>query len=106
MAGPTTPHTQNHSDVSADAIDMQVAENPTTWDKGKDPGLDGDTDGAQTAGTRSFHANQSSGLPQSVAEGTADIGANDVPLPTDGGHGASNASGQEERKQQQHVVGK
>ena len=106
MAGQDRPHTQHHSDVAADAIDMQVAENPQSWDKGNDPNLDGDTDGAQTAGRRSAYITDNSSLPKSVSEGTADIGAADIHLPTQGGHGASNASGDQERKEQEKVLGK
>ncbi len=104
MAGQDQPHTQHKSDVASDAIDMQVAEHPQSWDKGNDPKLDGDTDGAQTAGKRAFYANQNTGLPQAVSEGTADIGATDISMPSKGGHGASNAAGSEERKQQEKVI--
>lgn len=106
MAGQDQPHTQHKSDVGSDEIDMQVAENPQSWDKGQDAGLDGDTDGAQTAGTRSFHANGGSSLPRSVAEGTGDIGAEDITLPSAGGQGASNAAPQQERQEQEKVLGK
>lgn len=102
--GQDQPHTQGHSDVATDALDMQRSRNPTPADTGNDPNLNGDTDGAQTAGDRSYHQNLSSSLPQGLAEGTADIGATDIQMPTDGGHGASNASGSEERKQQEKVI--
>lgn len=105
MAGQTTPHTQNHSDVSTD-LELDVARNPKDYDTGNDKDLAGDTDGAQTAGDRSFHQNQGSGLPKAVAEGTADIGARDITLPTQGGQGASNAPAATERKEQEKVLGK
>lgn len=106
MAVQTTPHTQPETTVPDDAIDMQTAENPQPWDTGNAPSLNGDTDGAQTAGNRSFHVNGGSGLPKEVSEGTADIGADSFPLPTGSGNGITNAAPATERMNQEKVVGK
>lgn len=106
MAIQTTPHTQGKTELDADLIDMETAENPQPYDVGNAPSLDGDTDGAQTAGKRSFHVNGGSGLPKEVSEGTADLGADQFPLPQGSGSGITNAKPETERANQEKVVGK
>ncbi len=106
MAIQTTPHTQPQTEVDADSIDMETAENPQPYDTGNAASLDRDTDGAQTAGKRSFHVNGGSGLPKEVSEGTADIGADSFPLPEGSGTGITNAKPGTERENQEKVVGK
>ena len=106
MAIQTTPHTQAQTEVDADSIDMDTAENPQPYDVGNDAQLDGDTDGAQTAGPRSFHVNGGSGLPKEVSEGTADIGADSFDLPRGSGNGITNAKAGTERENQEKVTGK
>lgn len=105
MAEQKTPHTFPKTDVADDAIDMDTAENPQPWDTGNAASLDGDTDGAQTAGKRAFYAT-GTGVPKDVAEGTADIGADEFPLPTGSGSGITNAAPATERENQEKVVGK
>ena len=105
MAEQKTPHTAPKTDVADDEIDMETAENAQPWDTGSAPSLDGDTDGAQTAGKRAFYATGTD-VPRDVAEGTADIGADTFDLPKEGGSGITNAAPATERANQEKVVGK
>ena len=106
MAVQTTPHTETEQDVNPAQPDREPNKNPQET-LPADPKLYEHTDGAQTAGNRSFHANAGhDNQPKSIDEGTGLTESRHAQVPTDDGHGITNSSGSKERETQEKVLGK
>ena len=72
-----------------------------------DPKLYENTDGAQTAGNRSFHSTDGrDNQPKSLDEGTANTIPNGPTLPQGNAQGVTNSVGSKERETQEKVLGK
>ena len=75
MAVQTTPHTQKEQDVNSAEMDLEPNMNPQDSLR-SDPKLYENSDGAQTAGNRSFHSTAGrDNQPKSIDEGTGNDGA-------------------------------
>ncbi len=70
-----------------------------------DPELYNNSDGAQTAGNRSFHSTAGrDNQPKSLDEGTANTGPSSPTLPQADGQGITNSGGSKERETQEKVI--
>ena len=104
MAIQTTPHTNTQQDANTAQDDLDPNMNPQDTYR-SDPDLFANSDGAQTAGTRSFHANSGRDhQPKSIDEGTANTPPNGPTLPQDGGQGVTNSPASKERATQEKVT--
>lgn len=106
MAVQTTPHTNTEQDVNSAEMDLEPNMNPQDSLRA-DPALYDNSDGAQTAGNRSFHSTAGrDNQPKSIDEGTQNTGSQTPTLPTGAGSGITSHSGSAERSEQEKVVGK
>ena len=104
MALQTTPHTNTDQDVNSAQDDLDPSMNPQDSFRA-DPELYENSDGAQTAGNRSFHATAGrDNQPKSIDEGTGMTGPQTPVLPTSEGHGITSGSGSRERAEQEKVI--
>ena len=106
MAMQKTPHNSTEQDVNSDEMDLEPNMAPQDTLR-VDPELYANTDGAQTAGNRSFHSTAGrDNQPKSLDEGTENTGPSGTTLPQGDGHGVTNAAAGQERATQEKVVGK
>lgn len=106
MAVQTTPHTNSEQNVNSAAMDLEPNQNPQDVGRGEDAALYKNADGAQTGGTRAFHANdRRDNQPKSIDEGSAVIASSSSRLPQNDQQGITNRPGSEERERQQKVIG-
>ena len=106
MAVQTTPHNNTEQDVNSAEMDLEPNMAPQDTLRA-DPKLYENTDGAQTAGNRSFHSTAGrDNQPKSLDEGTENTGPSGTVLPEGGGNGITNAPSGVERATQEKVVGK
>ena len=104
MAIQTTPHTNTEQDVNSADMDLDPNMNPQDTLR-TDPGLYENTDGAQTAGNRSFHANaERDNQPKSIDEGTANTAPNGPTMPQGDTQGVTNSAPSKERATQEKVI--
>ena len=104
MAVQTTPHTNTEQDVNSAEMDLEPNMNPQDSLRA-DPKLYENSDGAQTAGNRSFHSTAGrDNQPKSIDEGTGMTGPQSPTLPSDDGSGISSHSGKAERAEQEKVI--
>ena len=107
MAIQTTPHTNTEQDVSSAAMDLEPNMNPQDVGRGDDAKTYEIADGAQTGGTRAFHATaERDNLPKSFDEGTGATASDGPQLPTGDTQGITNSPGTRERDTQEKVLGK
>lgn len=106
MAVQKTPHTNSEQNVNSAAMDLEPNLNPQDVGRGEDAALYKNADGAQTGGTRAFHANdRRDNQPKSIDEGSATIASRTSRLPHDDQQGVTNRASSEERERQAKVLG-
>ena len=106
MAIQTTPHTQTQQNQDPTQSDLEIAAQ-TAQDSGQDgdEALYENADGAQTGGTRAFHANEiRSKLPNTQPRTAALDGGIDTRTPESEDQGITNHSASEESARQRKVV--
>lgn len=105
MAVQTTPHTNTQQNVDSAAMDLEPGMSRQDLGQGSDAELYENNDGAQTGGTRAFHANADRDH-SAKAEGDTGVDSGNGKLPTGSGEGISNAGAGAERAEQEKVAGK
>ncbi len=106
MAVQKTPHSSTEQDVNSAEMDLEPNMNPQDSYRA-DPKLYENSDGAQTAGNRSFHSTAGrDNQPKSIDEGTANTPPNGPTLPQGDAQGVTNSMGSKERATQEKVLGK
>ena len=106
MAVPSTPHTETEQDVNSAQTDLEPNMNPQDSYRA-DPELYANSDGAQTAGNRSFHSTAGrDNQPKSIDEGTGMTPPKGPTLPQGDAQGVTNSPGGRERETQEKVLGK
>lgn len=104
MAIQTTPHNNTEQDVNSAEMDLEPNMNPQDSYR-SDPDLYANSDGAQTAGNRSFHSTAGrDNQPKSIDEGTANTSPNGPTLPQGEEQGVTNSPGSKERATQEKVI--
>ena len=106
MAVQKTPHTNSEQNVNSAAMDLEPNLNPQDVGRGEDAALYKNADGAQTGGTRAFHANdRRDNLPKSFDEGSNLIAESRSRLPSENQQGITIRPSAEERERQAKVLG-
>lgn len=104
MAIQKTPHTNTGQDVNSAEMDLEPNMNPEDSYR-SDPALYDNSDGAQTAGNRSFHSTAGrDDQPKSLDEGTANTPPGGPTLPQGESQGVTNSAGSKERATQEKVI--
>ena len=100
----STPHTNTAQDVNSAQDDLDPTMNPQDSFRA-DPELYENSDGAQTAGNRSFHTTAGrDNQPKSFDEGTENTPSDGHPLPQGDAPGITNSGGNKERETQEKVI--
>jgi hypothetical protein len=104
MAVQTTPHTNTQQNVNSAAMDLEPNQNPQDVGRGEDAKLYENADGAQTGGTRAFHAtDQRDNQPKSIDEGTRLQAENTARVQRSDMPGVTTHSAGEENERQKKV---
>ena len=104
MAIQKTPPDKTEQDVNSAEMDLEPNMNPQDSYR-SDPALYANSDGAQTAGHRSFHTTDGrDNQPKSIDEGTANTPPNGPTLPQGDSQGVTNSAGTKERATQEKVI--
>ena len=107
MAIQTTPHTETEQDVNSAEMDLEPNMAPQDMGRGADAKIYENSDGAQTAGNRSFHSTDGRDhQPKSLDEGTENTPSRHNQVPVGDTPGVSNSGGNKERETQEKVLGK
>lgn len=105
MAIQTTPHTETQQNPDATQSDLDTNHMAQDTDQAGEESLYENADGAQTGGTRAFHANAiRSKLPNTQPRTAALDGGIDTRTPESEDQGITNHSASEESARQRKVV--